>query len=338
METRKIQQVSGGTYTVSIPKEWATEHGLEAGMEVRLYTHRDGTLVLRKSAADGDGFEAARISVDGTDPVLVERALRAANAIGFETISLVPTESFTEEQRVVARQAVRGLVGTELLIEADDEIRIQNLLDASDVSIRQTVVQLHTLALTIHRRGTDAFVDGIESEPERLAERVEEAGRLADMVTRHFNRSLVSLGEVDRLAVSRVELFDHHAVARELVRVAELGARIARLDGKPSSGTSEEEAAAIVNENSVAAREIVDEATAAFLEGAEPGPLPSDPWSDRPRRDLTEPRPSGLPADQTSTVDHLSVTGALDAIERTAMAGDAIAAIATRAAIRQTHL
>jgi phosphate uptake regulator len=44
METRKLQRVGGGSFTVSVPKEWATEHQLEPRTEVHLYTHRDATV------------------------------------------------------------------------------------------------------------------------------------------------------------------------------------------------------------------------------------------------------------------------------------------------------
>ena len=47
METRKIQQVGGGTYTVSIPAQWAKEHDIEATSTAYLYTYRDGSLVVR---------------------------------------------------------------------------------------------------------------------------------------------------------------------------------------------------------------------------------------------------------------------------------------------------
>jgi len=43
METRKIQIAGGTTYTVSLPKDWASDHGLEAGARVRVHPYEDGS-------------------------------------------------------------------------------------------------------------------------------------------------------------------------------------------------------------------------------------------------------------------------------------------------------
>ena len=45
METRKVQVTGGSTYTVSLPKSWATDQGIEAGSEVEFYPE-EGSLFL----------------------------------------------------------------------------------------------------------------------------------------------------------------------------------------------------------------------------------------------------------------------------------------------------
>lgn len=46
-ETRKLQRVGGGTYTLSLPEAWADERDLSAGMELRLFSHTAGPEVVR---------------------------------------------------------------------------------------------------------------------------------------------------------------------------------------------------------------------------------------------------------------------------------------------------
>jgi predicted acyl esterase len=41
METRKVQVTGGSTYTVSLPKDWATENDVSAGSAVALYPEDD---------------------------------------------------------------------------------------------------------------------------------------------------------------------------------------------------------------------------------------------------------------------------------------------------------
>lgn len=268
METRKLQQVGGGTYTVSIPKDWAVEHGLEAGSEVHLYAHTDGSIVVRSSEKDGEELGTVRVDIDGEDPEIVSRALRAAHAVGYETVTLRPNASFTDEQCRAARQTKHHLVGTEVVVEGGDEITLQNLLDASDVSVRQAVVQLQFVASSAHRQATAAFGDAEGIDLERLRERAEEADRLFEMITRHFSRSMISLAEVDRLGIDRPQLFDYYATARELVRVAELGVSVGRAVDE-RSGSFPDGLAADLETAADAAGRLVEEAATAVLEGSD---------------------------------------------------------------------
>jgi phosphate uptake regulator len=265
MKTRKLQQVGGGTYTVSIPKEWADDRALEAGMELNLYTHSDGSIVVRTTERDGGDLAGARIAVSGEAPELVERALQAAHAVGFETVTLVPDGSFTQAQRRAARSVVRDLVGTDLLVEDTGEITVQHLLDASTVSVRQSVVQLQFTALSVHREATDAVLEG-DARADRVGERAAEAERLARMVRRHVARSLTSFDELDRLGVSRTELFDYEATARALCRVAAEAVRTAEAADVLSTPLPGE-VTATVREAAENARDVVDEATTAVLDG-----------------------------------------------------------------------
>lgn len=338
METRKLQRVGGGTYTVSIPKAWAVDNGLEAGAEVHLYAHADGSIVVRSSAKDGGELGRIALDVDGEDPALVTRALRAAHAAGYGTVTLRPRESFTDDQLRAARRTTRHLVGTEVVAEGPQEITLRNFLDASDVSIRQSVVQLQFVALSAHRRGTDAFVGGSGGDVERLRERADEADRLAEMVARHFGRSLVSMEEVDRLGVSRPRQSDYHATARELARVADLGVSLGRA-AVGLSGPLPEPLTADVRGAADASRRVVDDAATAVLEGSgvDAATAVLDRYDEAvacvealDRALFDDPSP----AFDGTTAEARALTRALDDVARTAAVGGEIAEVALRAATR----
>ncbi|MFC6757009.1 AbrB/MazE/SpoVT family DNA-binding domain-containing protein [Halomicroarcula sp. GCM10025894] len=93
METRKIQQVGGGTYTVSLPKEWATAADIEPGAVVALHSHIDGTLVVQTDVGEA-GVEPLTLSVVDVDSATLERTLWAAYAAGIDALnSSSPTAS-----------------------------------------------------------------------------------------------------------------------------------------------------------------------------------------------------------------------------------------------------
>ncbi|ELZ36357.1 SpoVT/AbrB domain protein [Halorubrum saccharovorum DSM 1137] len=226
METRKLQEVGGGTFTVSIPKEWAASHGLEVGMDLHLYTHRDGSILVRSSDADVGCLDEATVDVPGGGTGAVERAVRTAHAAGFETITLHRTGSFSDAEREAVRSTVRDLVGTNVLSESDAEITIRHLLDTSSVSVCQSILRLQRVVASLLRDASERFVDAADTHA-GIRDRACEARRSAEMVTRHFSRSLTSPAELDALGVSRPELFAFHAIARRLETVTQQAVRIA---------------------------------------------------------------------------------------------------------------
>jgi len=71
MEARKVQLTGGSTYTVSIPKGWAGEHGIEAGVQLHLYPHEDGSIEVRADPS-GDGVRDVQAAVGARSPAAIE--------------------------------------------------------------------------------------------------------------------------------------------------------------------------------------------------------------------------------------------------------------------------
>ena len=264
METRKLQKVGGGTYTVSIPKSWADSHGLEVGETIHIYTHHDGSIVLRSARKDGGELDEVQVEIEGQEPEHVSSTLRSLHVIGFETVTLVPEHRFTEEQRRAARAIKQHFVGTEILVESEGEITIQNLLDTADISIRQSVVQLKFIVLSINRAAIQALLDDRSPGAARIEDQVEEADRMLDMITRHFNRAMISLEEVDLLGLSRPELFDYYATALELQRIAHLNAAMATMTVHDPTSLSAEVSETFLSAADVV-HDFVDDAIFAVL-------------------------------------------------------------------------
>lgn len=341
METRKLQEVGGGTYTVSIPKEWATTHGFEAGTAVNLYTHLDGSVVVRSREKDGGELDAVRIDTSGQGIDRVRRRVEAALAVGFETVTLVREESFTVDERRAVDSLVRGLVGTEVVGEGDERITVRNLLDASDVSVRQSVVQLQFVALAMHRRATASLAGGeteTEGAYEQLCERETEAERLFRMVARQFSRALVSLEEIDRLGLTRPELFDYYETARHLRGVATESVETARAATRLSAPLPDERAAELA-EIATATRTVVEDASNAILGGRDARAIHRmferhrEIHDDIDRFDeaLTD---ASAPSFAGSVGDAVTMARVLDSHARTLEHGGRIADVAVRAVTR----
>jgi phosphate uptake regulator len=264
METRKIQKVGSGTFTVSLPKEWAQSEDVTTGSVVNLHTHLDGLLVVQTQEREDATTERIDFRIDHDDPGRLERVVRAAYAAGCRTVALEATEAFTDAQRQVVSRVVRGLVGVTVAEASEERIVVRTLLDPNEVSIRQSVRQLCFVALSMHRDATAALTG--ETTAENLTDRDDQADRTYAMVERHFSRGVSRLDEIDALGLSRPELFELYVTARELERVADHAERIAdvaaTVEEGPSTGVAEG-----VTALAEAARTAVEDAVSVVVDG-----------------------------------------------------------------------
>jgi phosphate uptake regulator len=341
METRKLQKVGGSTYSVSLPKEWATDHHLEAGMPIHLYPHTDGSLVVRSAAQDGEPLGATTITLPSADADTVERLLRAAYVVGYDAVTLVAPEGeeLTADERRTARRLVRTMVGLSVVEETPDRIVVENLLDAAEVSIRQSVIQLQFTALSMHRAAVERVAcdvdDGVaqhapdEAAANPLDERDDEADRLFEMLTRHANRSLVDFEEVDALDVRRSELFDALLVARQLERVADHAVRIGSLADRMD--VVDDGPLAELRPLADAARGIVETATTAALDGS--AELAHEAL-DRRDRVVDDALALDRALFEHAPPDAYALSRVLASLTRTAECGGNVARVALRASVR----
>jgi phosphate uptake regulator len=266
METRKIQLTGGSTFTVSLPKQWANEHGLEPGAQMHLYPHTDGSLLVRPSPTQ-NGERETRVSVDHRSEDDIARTVLAFYAAGFDSFTLTATGGFEISQRNAVTMAASGLVGLEITSESNAAITLRSLLNTNDVSIRQTVIQLQRITLAMHERAVTAVVDGDEELATRVRERDDEVDRLFGMVSRHYQRALSDLQEIDQLGIDRPTIADYYTIARQLERVGDHAERIAtvapRLD-EPAENVTDE-----IDTVARDSRDIVKDASSVLLGGTD---------------------------------------------------------------------
>jgi len=327
METRKIQQVGGGTYTVSLPKEWATAADIEPGAVVALHSHIDGTLVVQTGVEETDD-EPLTLSVTEADPDSLEHTLRAAYAAGVDALELDAPGGVTEATHRRVDRLTRALTGVTVTDSDADAVQVRSLLDAEEVSITQSVRQLQFAALSAHREATTALTT---APPESPAGRDDQTDRIAAMVDHYFQRGLDSLSVMDALGLTRPALFDRWVTARELARVADqadrIGTTAARLDD-PVDGAL----ATDIDELAGRSRDLVEDAVSVVLDGG-------DAAAARRCLDAREALRDDIRAFdrrlfETDGADY-RLTHAVDALRGTAEAAGAIAEVGLQSLLRE---
>lgn len=330
METRKIQKVGGGTYTVSLPAQWATEHNIEAADTAYLYTHSDGSLVVRWNEKEHSDLATTQVVLDDTDPQIAERMLYTAYTAGFKRITLRSSDGLTSEQRRAINSCTRRLTGIEIVEETECYVLIQYLLDTSDVSVRQSLLQLQSVTLSMHE-ATTAFVAGETDESNHIINRDDDADGIFWLITRHFNRALLELTELDQLGVTRPQLFEYYTTARQLERIADHVVKIVKCVQQTDHAISKE-LLPEVSTISADTRHVVEDASDAVVNGTSTDVAHS--ILDRCEQVIREARQLDQTLVDRSSKDAYVLTRVLDSLIRIAEHGGNIAELHLRTSLR----
>jgi phosphate uptake regulator len=234
---RKVQLTGGSTYTVSLPKEWAGQQGIEPGTVVKLHVRGD-RLVMTRGQEPGEGLPEAVIDA-AAQPTTLGPAVAAAYIAGCGQLRVENIES-SRNRRAVTR-AVRRFVGLEVMSETDRSLSARTMLDVADLSPSQTLAQIERTALDMHHESIEALVSAEGDLGEQVADQDDTVDRLFALVSRGFQRSLVDPAVTTEGDCSP---FEYYMAARQLERIADHAEKIAtlagRLDGPPPGDIAEE--------------------------------------------------------------------------------------------------
>jgi phosphate uptake regulator len=267
METRKVQLSGGTTYTISLPKSWAQEHGIDAGSVLSLFPNGDGSLLVEAEVGRSSEERSTTVDVSTDSETAIRQWIYALHAVGFDTVTLVDRTGHSHEQRNVTEDTVANLSGFELLEANDTRIRLTDLIDAENIDVRKSALRLRLVMLGMHRDAVNAVLTDDETLAQRVIDRDNEADKLFAMLTRHFRRALTNLQEVEKLEYNRDELFEYYYVSRQFERIADHAEKIARFTLDPEA-TIPVEFEGRIEELAESSRQVIDTAADAILADA----------------------------------------------------------------------
>jgi phosphate uptake regulator len=225
METRKVQVTGGSTYTVSLPKGWATENGVSSGTTVEFYPE-DDLLLLRPQREDG--HTEGSLDIAGLEEAQLRRAVMTMYVSGFDVIRL-RTDQLTANQRRTIRDATQGLVGLEVIEEMPDKMVLQDLLDSSELSIQNAVTRMRLVALTMLEDAVEALISDDDALAQDVIERDDDVDRLWYMTSRVFRTVLRNPTAASEVGFPRETCYELQSSARQLERIADHATKIASL-------------------------------------------------------------------------------------------------------------
>ncbi len=184
METRKVQRLGPSTLAMTLPAEWAKEHGVEKGDEVSLRMGGKGTLTVLPESASTEDTKAV-IHADALDDSALERAIVAQYVLGRRIIHVEKREGALDSDHINAvYRAETQLMGLGVIEETPERIAIRCSVDPEDFTLDNLLERLENTGSTMRSEAVKALAHGNPDLAQRALNRERQANKIFVLLLR----------------------------------------------------------------------------------------------------------------------------------------------------------
>ena len=183
METRKVQRLGPSTLAMTLPAEWAQEHGVNKGDEVSLRMGGKGTLTVLPESVSTEESEAV-INADGLDARSLERAIVAQYVLGRRVIHVRSEGTLDSEHINAVYKAETQLMGLGVIEETPEDISIRCSVDPEDFTLDNLLERLENTGSTMRGEGVKALAHGNPDLAQRALNRERQANKIFVLLLR----------------------------------------------------------------------------------------------------------------------------------------------------------
>ncbi len=184
MDTRKVQRLGPSTLAMTLPADWASEHGVEKGDEVSIRRGSKGTLMVMSQRASSQETEAT-IHPDELDARSLERAIVAQYVLGRRIIHVKQETGVLKSAHINAvYQAENQLMGLGVIEETPERIAIRCSVDSEDFTLENLLERLESTGRTMRQEAIKSLARGDPDLAERALNRERQANKIFVLLLR----------------------------------------------------------------------------------------------------------------------------------------------------------
>ncbi|MDG6913948.1 MAG: phosphate uptake regulator PhoU [Nitrososphaerota archaeon] len=213
MPARKAIEMGRGTILVSLPKDWVRRNGIKKGADLSVEELSPGKLMVR--AYEGRGEEQRQMVIEhtGEDIAQVVNDVTGAYLLGYDLIKVAGTKLISRDERQAIKDAMKRLVGLEILDEDSRRITLQFLLEPTAITPEKIVRRMSGLLDGMLKDTADALAKGDSRLLSLVSERDDEVDRLYFLLVRATRAAVVRAEVAERYGLSPIDLLDYRVLA-----------------------------------------------------------------------------------------------------------------------------
>ncbi|MDQ1278875.1 MAG: hypothetical protein QG670_135 [Thermoproteota archaeon] len=223
MEFRKVQE-TGGTFLISLPRDWAKRRGLVKGSILSVIERENGCLLIDPQYKLEKSVEVTTI----VPSPYIEREIAGKYLLGSDVIRIESNVRLSTGVSERVRETVRSLIGLEIVEEDAHQITLQCLLDPISFPPEKILRREYLFASSMHKDALSSLLEHDISLAKMVVERDDEVDRLFFLIVRLLRTAVLNPGLSEKMSLSPIECLDYRLVASHIESIADNSSDIAR--------------------------------------------------------------------------------------------------------------
>ena len=230
MEVRKLQKIKGGSFTLSLPKQWVQKRKLRSGEQIAVSEEEDGSLRIFPIGASFEKPLEVTLSLEDYPSLkALEYSVATYYIQGSSRINIVSEKSMSAEQKKRLKQLRTELPGVEVGEEEANRLSFQVMIDPAAFSLESLLERASAFSLKLQEDAVKSLVDWNLPLAKEAQERGGEAQRHYRVMIRQVALASLSRAIADKIGVKNCqECVTFALVARDLSRLVYHSSSIAR--------------------------------------------------------------------------------------------------------------
>jgi len=223
MELRKVQRTRGGTFFVTLPKEWALKNGITRGSVVYTSITSNGRLIIDPKY----DLKPAHLTITIRPSLYLSREIIGKYLLGYDIIRVSARDRITIEQREIVKGTVSRLIGLEIIEEDHANIVIQCLLQPAALPPEKILRREYLIALGMLRDSMVAILQRDIQLARSIIARDNEVDRLYFLVVRILRTIIQNPSLSEKLEIYPIDCLDYRLTASLVESVGDQASQIA---------------------------------------------------------------------------------------------------------------
>jgi len=221
MEIRRLQHIKGGSFTLSLPKEWVEKRKLERGEEIAVFDEEDGSLRLYPIKMEREEPAEVVLSLEDFPEVrALAYCIKTYYIQGSNKISIASKKMIPADVKKRLKLLRMDLPGVEVAEERADAISFHAIIDPAAFLLESLIEKTSSFSLHLQEDAIKSIVSNDFQLANEVIERSKEALRHYRMTIRQVALASFSKAIARKVGVKDCrECVTFALIARDLNRL-----------------------------------------------------------------------------------------------------------------------